>query len=220
MKYYPLLCNDEDVRGIFDGRKTQFRRPVKPQPDCSGWKPGTVAEPHKCPQLGPAHHGWSENEWGLYCSPYHASDVPLFAFKSPFGGPGDRLWVRECYAFNGIFDNYRPNIVSHNVGVECRAGRGFQFDAINRGKWRPNILMPRWASRITLEVLDVRVERVQDITEKDCWAEAVNTVGYTTLTHSQLRNGFAVGWDSIYKAKGLGWDENPPVWAGTFQRVD
>jgi hypothetical protein len=92
--------------------------------------------------------------------------------------------------------------------------------------WTPSIFMPRWASRITLEITGIRVERVQDITEEDAIKEGatdytiLSGVEAATQTHLQWpQREFSILWDSIYSAKGLGWEKNPFVWVVEFRRV-
>ena len=81
-------------------------------------------------------------------------------------------------------------------------------------RWKPSLHMPRWASRITLEITDVRVERVQEITEKEAKAEGVLPCDGMTAVY-----WFSEAWDSLYAKKGLGWNDNPWVWVITFRRV-
>ena len=203
MKERPILFSSEMVRAIIDGRKTQTRRVVKPQPAA-----------------------------GLPC---------------PYGAPGDRLWVRETFAsFRAEGQPVTPRDARYVVlrdGAQVYAdGKTYPplaayaagaFDAI---KWRPSIHMPRWASRITLEVVSVRVERVQSITEEDARAEGVDwaaphpygerwdddredprEVGYST-GGSFARDNFRRLWDSI-NGKRASWASNPWVWAVEFRRV-
>ena len=99
--------------------------------------------------------------------------------------------------------------------------------------WRPSIHMPRWASRITLEITDVRVERVQDISEADAWAEGIEvldgqfadadicaTAKKYGLMFENANCIYAHLWDTLYAARGLGWDVNPWVWVNTFKRAE
>jgi hypothetical protein len=126
----------------------------------------------------------------------------------PFGGPGDRLWVKETHGPSAGGMVYRAD-----GGTACPDG----------GKWRPSIFMPRWASRITLEVTGVRVERLQDISQADAMAEGVTQGVYRGLTGSivatcedQVVEGYRELWQSI---NGPGsWDANPWVWVVEFKR--
>lgn len=193
MKERPILFNDAMVRAIIDGRKTQTRRPV-------------VRQPHEWPGLQGLWRGGRR-------LPQADGPDPL----APFGIPGHRLWVRECWAPNeGHEPFYRAT--DGEVGWTPLAG------------WRPSIHMPRWASRLTLEVTGVRVERVQDITQAGAVAdgfgvseefeEYVRNVSPGVPHRVQsARERFGDVWDGIYAAKGLGWDDNPWVWVVEFKRV-
>jgi hypothetical protein len=220
MKEHPVLFSGEMVRAILDGRKTQTRRPVKPQPTLCREpvvKNGEPGRLYVCPDLLPTSDecGYVFVECECPGTYHHMGIEALVEKRSPFGVPGDRLWVRETWqpCRNG---DTNETVAVYRADWEAN---GSPQGPVG-GKWRPSIRMPRWASRITLEVTAVRVERVQDISVADCWTEAVNTVGYTKLTHNQLRNGFAVGWDAIYATKGYGWDENPWVFACEFRRIE
>lgn len=153
-----------------------------------------------------------------------------------YGAFGDRLWVRETWspvptsAYNVMV--YDPNDPS--VGAVHRAG----WAVANPGTgWKPSIHMPRWASRITLEITGVRVERVQDICEEDAIAEGIESctdnLGQIHSNPTRLymafpergggffraRDAFECLWDSINAKRGVGWSENPWVWVVTFKRL-
>ena len=145
--------------------------------------------------LGRKHLG----SWGAY---FGWAFVPC-----PYGQPGDQLWVREAW------------------GYDCDRNLVFRADGelaeVNR--WRPSIHMPSWASRITLEVTDVRVERVQDISDLDALAEGIQVIGRTEvndLSRGKFRHAFRALWDSINAKRGHGWDKNPWVWVVQFRVVD
>ena len=146
------------------------------------------------------------------------------ALFCPYGHPSDRLWVKETFAYaqDGTVV-YRASMV------------GSPWDAITRRAitWRPSIHMPRWASRITLEITDVRVERVQDISEADAWAEGIEvldgqfadadicaTAKKYGLMFENANCIYAHLWDTLYAARGLGWGVNPWVWVITFKRAE
>jgi len=208
-KEHPILFSNETVRAILDGRKTQTRRPLKPQPETYMGETGLQFEM-------PGWHG--------------SLGVEKFAaHSSPFGVPGDTLWVRECWAVYvdevdptgktllyradmSAFWDMRP--YSHR---KLEAEFNPLTDAIPpyRPKWTPSIHMPRWASRIDLEVTAVRAERIQDISEADARAEGVDAIpsAPAALTH---RTSFARLWDAIYAKRGFDWDSNPWVWVGCW----
>lgn len=127
--------------------------------------------------------------------------------RSPYGQTGDRLWVRETWA-NINRKRVKPEII-YRAGDDPSdpsndAPREFENDG---GKWRPSIFMPRWASRILLGVVYVKVERLQDITEAGAEEEGVDG-----------RKEFAALWDKINGKRGP-WRSNPLVWVITFRRI-
>lgn len=201
MRQRPILMNDEMVRAILDGRKTQTRRPVKFR------DPTAIYSVHD-------DDGWplSMDEWGMW-----VCDL------CPLGEPGDRLWVRETWAE----DTYCTGGMT-GCSVVYRADNPVHY----RGPWRPSIHMPRWASRITLEVVSVRTERVQAITEADARAEGVRpwvpghgpidprTAEAGMVMSASYRDGFQWAWDRRYVMPGDGWDDNPWVWVVEFRKVE
>ncbi|WP_304473495.1 hypothetical protein [uncultured Desulfovibrio sp.] len=138
-------------------------------------------------------------------------DARWRSWKCPFGEPGDRLWGRETFALG------EPPY----FGVAYRADEGDNPEDVGgkRQKWTPSIHMPRYLSRITLEITDVRAERVQDITEEEAIKEGVvdpimGTYGLSPKTV------FRDLWNDIYAKRGLGWEANPWVWVVIFKRVE
>lgn len=139
------------------------------------------------------------------------------AIECPYGKPGDLLWVRETWrpeeldsGNDGI--RFRADAVFKGIdNTQAAAEKWFQVysEKENWKLWRPSIFMPRWASRITLEITHVRVERVQYIKLSGAKAEGVEHDYENNLTTIE---NFAVLWDSINKKRGFGWDENPWVW--------
>jgi hypothetical protein len=142
------------------------------------------------------------------------------ALRCPYGAPGDRLWVRETWAAQRALDKLPPQMIEAGAWVEYAAGPGGGI--LDRGKWRPSIFMPRWASRILLEVTAVRVERLQDISETDAEAEGVDAVSMADVPRQATMNrraDFKQLWDSI-NAKRAPWASNPWVWVVEFKRLD
>lgn len=146
----------------------------------------------------------------------------------PYGRPGDRLWVREAHTIsNGGDAIYR---VDYPANAEARGLENIPPESEVR--WRPSIHMPRWASRITLEITDVRVERVRSISRDDAMAEGVERVPAPIMAAAwrDYRGGpadwvtdpvrsFSGLWDSINAGRGYGWDTNPWVWVIEFRRM-
>lgn len=163
------------------------------------------------------------------------SDSP-FQTKCPYGQPGDRLWVRETWAVRPDYDRLPPSQCG-DEGMWWRASLSLCPDGYEacHGKWRPSIHMPRWASRITLEITSVRVERLQDISEEDAVKEGIEPVyfeknfdkkaikAYKHYFDSSYAGADAIGsfrslWQSINGAES--WDANPWVWVIEFKRVE
>lgn len=199
----PILFSGAMVRAILDGHKTQTRRIVKPQP------PGWATHPSMAPSSTDLFCHWTDG--GTEDCAFWPKDEPL---RCPYGKPGDRLWVRETWATLGRQVHaavYRAD----NIGYPVE-------------RWRPSIHMPKWASRITLEVTGVRVERVQRISEADAVAEGVDPWPFNPLqpmttgelgADSPYRGGFAVKWDEINEDRGT-WYSNPWVWVVEFNRIE
>ena len=202
MKERPVLFSGPMVRAILAGTKTQTRRVIKPQPKTE------YAGSFGNFDAGFGYVFSGEDKW-RYC---------------PYGGPGDSLWVRETWAVAECFDAIKPsklNLTARNV--EYRAGpKKIGYLGLVRGKWRPSIHMPKWASRITLDITDVRVERLQGISEEDAIAEGCGNVHATGVGKNGANfdmlwddSGFAMLWESI-NGKEYPWESNPWVWAVGF----
>lgn len=143
--------------------------------------------------------------------PHCQEEVQAGFFKSPYGQPGDRLWVRESFGYHADEEKYveRPFIL-------YQADRQ-ALPHVN--KWRPSIHMPRWASRILLEITEVRVQLLQHISETEAWKEGVMANGTSRHAH-EGQDLFRELWNSINAARGIGWDMNPWVWVVSFRRVE
>ena len=228
MRERPILFNDAMVRAILSGAKTQTRRPLLVSGTCA--ECFDAAAPHNAPDLTEAD-GSANIAGELFgTDPYlrvrycEHNGISGGRFPCPFGAPGEFLWVRECFALGRVFDESRAAelpIIERDVPVWFRADGGADESWANRGKWRPSIHMPRWASRLTLRVTDVRVERVQDITEADAMAEGFDgdcPVGYLpAYTAGPCRYHFAAEWP--YE-DAQSWTANPWVWVVSFERVE
>lgn len=202
MTGHPILFTAPMVRGILDGTKTQTRRVIKPQP------PGSFESPH---QLSDGRWVVTDNK------PPHV--LQNYDLRCPYGVPGDQLWVRETWGAHWMYDDCKPSAITprkHRLYYRATP----DDDCEDVGRWRPSIHMPRWASRITLDVLDVRVERVQDISEEDAHAEGMvpEEVGRTGGLHRGiLRDDFSFVWDGINAKRGYSWASNPWIWVITFR---
>lgn len=197
MKALPVLVRTDLVLDILDERKTQTRRIVKTFDEIAEitGQPGEGKKPSWAICCRPP-------AMGVYCN---TNGKENFLFN-PHGYEGDRLWVRE--AFKIVPRTAYPDMpmVLHPVDNHDAAIYRAGWDKSSPGRWSPSIHMPRWASRLSLEITAVRVERLQDITDADARAEGVAD-----------RAAFAKLWDQI-NGKGA-WDANPWVWVITFKKV-
>ena len=232
MKERPILFNAPMVRALLAGTKTQTRRIVKPvkfYPDfgCAvgqvggAWKYGSPAA------LGLRERGdhWSIALKGDVLQRMCTSEAYGWGAGAgcPYGVPGDRLWVRETWRTDARLDDKAPNEFS-GWPVKYEADSAVlnhgAFFGQTDGKTRTSIHMPRWASRITLEVNGVRVERLQDIDLADALAEGISDTGALILDRAGNEQGgpiaeYAVLWEQI---NGPGsWDANPWVWVLDFK---
>ena len=205
IKERPILFSAPMVRAILEGRKTVTRRAVKAQP-ANGWNfdldYGRISSSHR-------HKG----KFGAFIRRGVGTDFPeIDIVPSPYGMPGDRLWVREPHADIGCRLTYRADT---DDGAHCQVK-----------KWTPAIHMFRRHSRILLEITDVRVERLQDITPAQVTAEGVSTQGEALWggewwvdapdqAIEDARKDFADLWTST----GGDWSSNPWVWVVEFKRV-
>ena len=220
----PILFSGPMVRAILDGRKTQTRRVLKVQPP---WRPYGTDEVIYFPGRG-----------------YRCSDViykDRVYERMPYQ-PGDRLWMRETVQATELISGADGVLYLADdqwIGIDNTREAGDDWVVLHgyrggRGKAVPAIHMPRWASRLTLYVTDVRVQRLQEISEEDAQAEG--------FEHGQLDDGFGprdlgdgftiespgifasaagmfiIGWDEINaKRPGCTWEDNPWVCAVTFE---
>lgn len=226
MKERGMIFNGEMVRAILDGRKTQTRRIMKVQPEHSELGLRRVIESKN--GIDDGKYFWSQSD----ATGLKSRSKP---FACPFGTVGDRIWVRETWSSD--FANYYPN---DRVWYAADNNRQLDIEVVDgvRGiyspesevhvpfRWRPSIHMPRWASRILLEITDVRVERLNSISQEDAQAEGMELTGWRP-TYSDPDSGgevwtpydnFAQLWESIY---GEGsWKANGWVWVISFKRAE
>lgn len=199
MKDRPIPFSGPMVRAVLDGSKTQTRRVLKPQP--------LGGAPELLHHLLPSHQRWATDE-----------PEEERVWKCPYGAPGDRLWVREAWHTHAFLDAVPPR------DLQTRSIHYAADGKIQTGKLRPGMFMPRWASRITLEVAGVRVERLQDISEADARAEGapyyeegVDAPPPDDDHVWSYRASFRLLWESINGP--VSWDANPWVWVVEFRRV-
>ncbi|HDU4693671.1 ASCH domain-containing protein [Klebsiella pneumoniae] len=233
MKERGMIFNGEMVRALLDGRKTQTRRIMKAQPSedftpmnmaleadykARWYTPGIVDKDGYLQPAGKEVFGVANENEGYSC---------------PFGAVGDRIWVRETWA------RYNIDQDSHDMAYRTTIPE----DWPESGRWRPSIHMPRWASRILLEITGVRVERLNAISEEDAQREGVHTevwdqtvvarnyaardeffqfwsedMPHYVEMNQLYRSSFRSLWESIYGAEN--WLANPWVWVIEFKRVE
>lgn len=219
----PILFSGSMVRAILEGRKTQTRRVLLPQP---GERTVKVE-----PRRGTRHK--------LIAFIWRSGAVELTPYRWKYD-VGHRLWVRETWLYADHCpppDTYAPSDIHYRASateadLEWLSEEGF--------KWRPSIFMPRWASRITLEITGVKVERLQEISEEDAIAEGAGWLDFGLNNYSQrqpgwtfaqsgdirpsdcflsAKNAFANGWNKLNSKRGYSFESSPYVWAITFKRL-
>jgi len=203
------------IQALLDGRKTQTRRVIKPQPNETSAQGKRILEVVDyftgVPSLGKAYY-WKE------CGCWNSSE----AFQCPYGKVGDLLWVKEPYGFHQACPYEEPK----DTDIVYKAD-GFPSKLQYEQEWKPSIFMPKWASRLTLKITDIRAERVQDISEKDSRKEGVETFmqygssafkDYSGNHHAffSAKESFETLWQSING----NWDDNPWVWKVEFEVIN
>ncbi|ROR50233.1 UNVERIFIED_ORG: hypothetical protein EC838_3499 [Providencia alcalifaciens] len=212
MKERGIIFNSEMVRAILDGRKTQTRRIINPQPELtqkSGFK-------------------WKGSLFGAG-SDNRETNRNFAHKKCPFGKVGDRLWVRETWQgplvgyaeADKLFKDPEPYFKVENCVYKADGIAAPEYtdcdDNLRQG-WRPSSNMPRWASRITLEITDVRVERLQEASDDDFKAEGYPLERELTGGSTDAFCWFRHLWDSVSKPD-YNFESNPWVWVIEFKRV-
>lgn len=214
MTEYPILFTVPMVQAILDGRKSVTRRVVTVP-----WK-GSV-------RTLPYSPYWLVEDGKLLFM--NVNDGGEFKpTRSPYGAPGDRLWVREswglhlyhdftCWNRDSLAQRSKEEILSV-WELAYRADAESPYD-----HWRPNIHMPRWAARLMLEVVSIRVERLHEVTDEEALLEGVEPDRAHGLGHpddaDSARERYRALWDAINSGRGYGWNVNPWVWRIEFKRL-
>lgn len=212
MREHPIIFSGTMMHAILVGKKTMTRRVIglytMEERDASAYRP-------------------LEGDWSFYSST--KPGIATIHRKCPYGRVGDRLWVRESFALlkvaPDIFDTPIKTITQTVEGgrVEIR----YAATSRTEEKWRPSIHMPRWASRIILEITDIRVERLQEMSQADCAREGIGGVSFDDVVKNGcpaqwgniIKKQFQEFWDSINAKRGFGWSVNPLVWVIEFKKV-
>lgn len=194
IKERPILFSGPMVRPILEGRKTVARRAVK----------STKAHADGFMMLDHGNGWWPYNAFGDFTSDHEGMEYPI---ACPYGRTGDRLWVREAWAQVNVAQAPGESWVVYR---ECDNRTDYG------GPWKPSIHMRRRASRILLEITDVRVERLQEITPSQCIAE-----GAWRIEDKALGRGHeaVAAFKDLWQSTGGDWDANPWVWVVEFRRV-
>lgn len=255
MSEHPILFSTNMVKSIQAGKKTQTRRVIKVQPPTD--KHRMVLQLDTTSRERRKHNG--KYHWAIRDG-LNVTEEQVIYFKCPYGKVGDKLWVREGFRCTG--GGSERNLLYRADGGDS----ALSFCGINDGRsaavqkqhwvewdrltyetktgcnWRPSIHMPRWASRILSEITDIRVERVQEITDAAVLAEGIeqqHIEKYRPFLHKNDIHGAAFGelWDSINSKRietyfntvknkdiqrvvpGYSWESNPWVWVVEFKRV-
>jgi len=208
MTTHPILFSAPMIRALLDGRKTQTRRVIK--------------------KVGNNNHIDYKNQILRRTLSTHVLEAPKLGI-CPHGQIGDLLWVRETWSHDADsleslraeFEDIMPPQFPH--------GPYYRADGIHENtglKWKPCIFMPRWASRLTLRVADVHVERVQEISQTDAISEGlvVDSAGHAAPVDDDIcwtspRSAYRMLWDSINEKRGYGWAGNPWVWVIGFEVI-
>ncbi len=231
MKERPIIMGAESVQAILEGRKTQTRRVIDPHKyNIGGWDMPVSK---------------SDIEAGYPVYQDNNGDFHSVVERCPYGKVGDRLWVRETWkpgawrSDGRVAIDYQaspelthtPWIFTGNKikqfifrwleeviesGLEPNSEGRYEWEAgMSPLKWKSPLFMPRWASRITLEITDIRVEMVQDITGEDALKEGFCNYG----TDVDTLDAFCEAWQKLNANRGYPWEKNPWVWVITFKVV-
>lgn len=215
MKERPIYPYAHEVRAILDGRQTMLRRIVKPQP----FKPDP-SRPSYFP-FQPDDWVWCANSWSSTIS--NSPEGPAgWSKHCPYGQPGDRLWVKESIRRIGEPSDGDERLCESEYIADGTRTAAYCWPWENKAL--PSIHCPRSLSRITLEIVSVRVERLQAISEADAISEGVTAVSSggvtlfaTTGVNCSAKDAYAALWESI---NGPGsWDANPWVWCISFKVI-
>lgn len=245
----PVHFSGSMVRAILETRKTQMRQVA----ELGGGRPmqflGTAGE-----YGDPSRYGFDDPVSGIRWRLNAESNTDAQQIPCPYGKVGDRLWVQESGVMGSMMfpeDASKPGVFRHDIPTTESVGHDWVERTRNFGtcykvagnpreryllgegrKACPSIYMPRWASRILLEIAEVRLERLQNISERDAVAEGIRLLGEHSgwLNECTLADGqrlysasacdlFRHLWDEMHATRGYAWDRNPWVWVVVFQRV-
>jgi hypothetical protein len=194
----PILFSGPMVRALLADKKTMTRRVIDPQPSSQATRL-TVID---------GSHFWKE---------WRGDEETIDEYRCRYGKQGTRLWVRETW--RSKCGEEHPECVIYNATDEDKNRHVLN----GGGSFRPSIFMPRWASRITLEITGVRVERLQEISTDDIQAEGILPANYPNGTYiaefAWEQRLWSEGWDKLNAKRGFGWEKNPWVFVISFRKI-
>jgi len=211
VKEHPIIFSARMVRAILEGKKTQTRRVI-----------GGFDGADKFVRTDGVHAIFTD---GILDRALPENAPHLMSAKCQYGKVGDRLWVRETCMYGGYFQGILIKYAiagGEYIGSTMRISsftadpEWMKFRERYSDKWCPSIFMPRWASRVTLEITGVRAERVRSIAWSDAYAEGISGGDWLGDPIGE----YAKLWDSINAKRGYSWDSNPWVWVIEFRRVE
>ena len=191
----PIIFSTEMVKAILEGRKTITRRVVKPQ--------YTVNK-----------EIWTSIKTKGYIYQGDITNCEELIRVCPYGNVGDRLWVRETFNYSGSAQADMRLLYKADEKISL-PNNSFYYSG---RKWKPSIFMPRWASRITLEITAIRVERLQEISNGDCLQEGIECADMPMINNAIGK--FMILWGSLNKKRGYSWESNPFVWVIEFKKIN
>jgi len=205
------------IRAIREGRKTQTRRIMRYQPPNIDYSLSRLVD---TTSRDSRRHG-GKLHW-IKVDGYRVIDSDNNYFNFPYGPVGGRLWVKECHRF--VDSDYRigVNVLYEADGISLWKKANPHIAEYRPAKKRPSIFMHRWASRILLEIIEVKVQRLQEITEADAQAEGVEALDGTYVSDFAphgYRKSFSISWDAI-NSKRAPWKSNPMVWVISFKVIN
>lgn len=233
VKERPIIFSGEMVKAILDGKKTMTRRVVKS---------GFIGQYEHAHIINQSSDKSREGKAYFYDKPVGSMVLSSQLVSNPYGNIGDRLWVRETHHVVGGIADYEIEEIKQGLH-DIKKFVSYKADGYGNpcdGGWTTPMFMPRWASRILLEIIDIRVERLQDISEADALKEGIRNYNfemedspdtYVGYTHLQKDDGkstlyktpaiaFERLWDTLNAKKGYPWSSNPWVWAIEFKVIE
>lgn len=211
MKYHPIIFSDDMVRAILEGRKTQTRRIIK-------MRDGSLCEDDDIPAYEKAEDG--QRQRANYVMDFSKTFPQWQMMECPYGSIGDLLWVREKWNAQNTNGQWWHEVPRKDRSLWNWAWTNPVRPAYDEipPRWLPSIHMPRMASRITLEIVNVRVEKVQEITPEDAYAEGCySDKSIEVASEWSIVTMFKHLWRSIHDGDGVCWEDDPWVWVVDFK---